>query len=79
MHPHPGSAQASPSPEPTAPTQREEPEGVVFVPEYFHQADMTHLTIMIGKSERKGSQAMARKGIGTNKVPHGLTGILFSF
>ncbi|KAF9360589.1 hypothetical protein BGX34_007677 [Mortierella sp. NVP85] len=49
MHPHPGSAQASPSPEPTVPTQREDPEGVIPVPEYFHLADMTHLTIMIGR------------------------------
>ncbi|KAF8937363.1 hypothetical protein BGZ58_002819 [Dissophora ornata] len=47
MHLHPGSGQASPSPEPTAPTQPEEPQGVILVPEYFHQADMTHLTVMI--------------------------------
>ncbi|KAI1314901.1 hypothetical protein EDD11_001581 [Mortierella claussenii] len=47
MHPHPGSTQVSPSPEPTGPSQREDPQGVILVPEYFHQTDMTHLTIMI--------------------------------
>lgn len=61
MHPHPGSAQASPSPEPTAPTQREEPEGVILVPEYFHQADITHLTIMIGM---EGEKKKKKKAIG---------------
>jgi len=49
MHLQPASAHVSPSPEPTAPSQREDPAGVILVPEYFHQADMTHLTIMIGK------------------------------
>ncbi|KAF9187429.1 hypothetical protein BGZ51_006261 [Haplosporangium sp. Z 767] len=47
MHLQPGSTHVSPSPEPTAPTQRDDPVGVILVPEYFHQADMTHLTIMI--------------------------------
>ncbi|KAG0023965.1 hypothetical protein BGZ80_006979 [Entomortierella chlamydospora] len=47
MHLQPGSTQISPSPEPTVPTQQEDLQGVILVPEYFHQADMTHLTIMI--------------------------------
>ncbi|KAI8348918.1 cyclin-domain-containing protein [Mortierella sp. GBAus27b] len=47
MHPHPGSTQVSPSPEPTVPTQVNVPDGVILVPEYFHLADMTHLIIMI--------------------------------
>ncbi|KAG0215509.1 hypothetical protein BGX28_009557 [Mortierella sp. GBA30] len=47
MHLQPGSTHVSPSPEPTVPTHREDPTGVILVPEYFHQADMTHLTIMI--------------------------------
>ncbi|KAF9116581.1 hypothetical protein BGX27_001437 [Mortierella sp. AM989] len=47
MHLHPGSSHASPSPEPTVPTPREDLQGVILVPEYFHQAEMTHLTIMI--------------------------------
>ncbi|KAG0232544.1 hypothetical protein BGX31_005125 [Mortierella sp. GBA43] len=50
MHPHPGSTQVSPSPEPTVPTQVNVPDGVILVPEYFHLADMTHLIIMIGRS-----------------------------
>ncbi|KAG0025209.1 hypothetical protein BGZ82_010150 [Podila clonocystis] len=47
MHLQPGSSHVSPSPEPTAPSQREDPAGVIMVPEYFHQVDMNHLTIMI--------------------------------
>lgn len=52
MHLQPGSSHVSPSPEPTAPSQREDPAGVIMVPEYFHQVDMNHLTIMIGKSAK---------------------------
>ncbi|KAF9435785.1 hypothetical protein BGZ76_005540 [Entomortierella beljakovae] len=47
MHLQPASNHVSPSPEPTVPTQHEDLQGVILVPEYFHQADMTHLTIMI--------------------------------
>lgn len=47
MHLQPGSNHVSPSPEPTVSSQPAQPAGVILVPEYFHQADMNHLTIMI--------------------------------
>ncbi|KAF9097480.1 hypothetical protein BGX23_008754 [Mortierella sp. AD031] len=47
MHLQPGSNHVSPSPEPTVSSQPVPPSGVILVPEYFHQVDMNHLTIMI--------------------------------
>ncbi|KAF9144540.1 hypothetical protein BGX30_012480 [Mortierella sp. GBA39] len=63
MHLQPGSNHVSPSPEPTVSSQPAQPAGVILVPEYFHQADMNHLTIMIVHRFIIASVTLAAKAV----------------